>query len=75
MCRFINADDVDVLGVQDDLYDKNLYAYCDNNPVSRVDQEGDIWEFDLIKNGNRLVTLTPHCGVICLSRTSSSHQT
>jgi RHS repeat-associated protein len=41
--RFINADDVDVLKAQDDLYDKNLYAYCDNNPVIRKDKYGNLW--------------------------------
>ena len=25
------------------LTDKNLFAYCDNNPVMRVDDEGDFW--------------------------------
>ena len=25
------------------LTDKNLYIYCDNNPVMRVDEDGDIW--------------------------------
>ena len=44
LCRFLNADDADVLDVQDDLYDKNLFAYCDNNSVMRVDHGGDIWE-------------------------------
>ena len=29
VCRFINADTVDILGVQDNLNDKNLYAHCD----------------------------------------------
>ena len=50
-CRFISADDTDVLEVQDDLYDKNLYAYCDNNPISRVDEEGDMWQFALASGG------------------------
>ena len=27
--RFISADTTDILGVDSDLYDKNLYAYCD----------------------------------------------
>ena len=40
VCRFINADTVDILGVQDNLNDKNLYAYCDNNPVMRKDTGG-----------------------------------
>ena len=25
------------------LSDKNLYAYCDNNPVMRKDSNGKIW--------------------------------
>ena len=41
--RFINADTTDVLGVSGDLYDKNLYAYCDNNPIMRKDAGGQIW--------------------------------
>ena len=41
--RFISPDTIDVLEVQDDLYDKNLYAYCDNNPVMRVDSSGAVW--------------------------------
>ena len=43
VCRFINADTVDILGVQDNLNGKNLYAYCDNNPVMRVDTTGQFW--------------------------------
>jgi RHS repeat-associated protein len=41
--RFINADTTDILGVSGDLYDKNLYAYCDNNPVMREDVSGEFW--------------------------------
>ncbi len=41
--RFINADTTDVLDVQSDLHDKNLYAYCDNNPVMRKDLNGQVW--------------------------------
>ena len=41
--RFINADDFDILGVQGDLYDKNLFAYCDNNPIMRADNGGYFW--------------------------------
>ena len=25
------------------LTDKNLYAYCDNNPVIRKDKDGKLW--------------------------------
>ena len=42
--RFLNADDTDILEVQSDLYDKNLYAYCDNNPVMRKDTTGEVWD-------------------------------
>lgn len=41
--RFISADTTDVLGVDADLYDKNLYAYCDNNPAMRSDTDGECW--------------------------------
>ncbi|MBQ1189939.1 MAG: RHS repeat-associated core domain-containing protein, partial [Lachnospiraceae bacterium] len=41
--RFISADTTDILGVDSDLYDKNLYAYCDNNPVMRKDLNGQVW--------------------------------
>ncbi len=48
--RFASADTTDILSVQSDLYDKNLFAYCDNNPVHRVDVSGYAWEtvFDII---------------------------
>ena len=41
--RFISADDVNVLNVQDNLYDKNLYIYCENNPIVRKDSNGKLW--------------------------------
>ena len=49
--RFISADTTDVLGVSGDLYDKNLYAYCDNNPVMRVDEDGEFWTVALVNIG------------------------
>ncbi len=42
--RFINADTTDILSVGSTIYDKNLYSYCDNNPITRVDVSGYIWE-------------------------------
>ncbi len=34
--RFVNADDTDVIFAKpQELVSKNLYAYCDNNPVAR----------------------------------------
>ena len=42
--RFISPDNVDVLAATpDQLTDKNLYAYCDNNPVMRSDNGGEFW--------------------------------
>ena len=38
MCRFINADSVDVLDEdQNNVLENNLFAYCLNNPVNMVD--------------------------------------
>ena len=52
--RFVNADDTDVIFVKpQELYHKNLYVYCDNNPVVRRDLQGYFWEtiFDIISVG------------------------
>ena len=46
MCRFINADSCSLPTANPtELTDKNLFAYCDNNPISRVDDEGKFWNF------------------------------
>ena len=40
--RFVNADDTDVIFAKpQELGNKNLYAYCDNNPVAREDYAGE----------------------------------
>ena len=36
LCRFISADDTSVLTATITLSDKNLFAYCDNNPVIMI---------------------------------------
>ena len=41
--RFINADDASLLGANGDFASFNLYSYCGNNPVSRFDDGGDVW--------------------------------
>ena len=43
----MNADEPDISLASPDspFWDKNLYAYCDNNPVSRFDQNGEIWNW------------------------------
>lgn len=53
-CRFINADDYSILSASPTaLYDKNLFAYCDCNPVVRIDNAGNVWEtvFDVVSLG------------------------
>ena len=43
--RFISADDTQVLRDNlDMLGEKNLYAYCDDNPIARVDGNGQCWD-------------------------------
>ena len=52
--RFVNADDTDVIFAKpQELYHKNLYVYCDNNPVVRRDLQGYFLEtiFDIISVG------------------------
>ena len=41
--RFINADVTTYLGANNDLNSYNLYAYCGNNPVMRIDISGYVW--------------------------------
>ena len=43
--RFINADSPAVPTISPDsaTWDKNLFAYCDNNPVNRKDGGGQFW--------------------------------
>ena len=44
--RFVNADSNNVvLASPGGLTDKNLYAYCDNNPISRIDRGGEFWNY------------------------------
>jgi len=47
--RFLSPDAYDVVSVTPmALTDKNLYAYCDNNPVVREDGDGEFWTAILI---------------------------
>ena len=44
--RFVSADYPDVIvSTPNALTDKNLFAYCDNNPVVRVDRNGQFWDY------------------------------
>ena len=59
--RFITLDTIDVLtATPTGLTDKNLYAYCDNNPIVRVDRGGQVWEtvFDVISLGASIVEVS-----------------
>ena len=49
--RFINRDTSEILtATPTGLTDKNLFAYCDNNPIMRIDQGGQFWDivFDVV---------------------------
>ena len=51
ICRFISPDTTGTLKASPlGLSDKNLYAYCDNNPVTRTDGGGMYWDtiFDAV---------------------------
>lgn len=40
----LNLDNTSVLTTSlDEITDKNLFAYCDNNPIMREDLGGDFW--------------------------------
>lgn len=43
--RFVNADDesLSLVSPESANYDKNCFAYCDNNPINRADSSGEIW--------------------------------
>ncbi|MBQ7916947.1 MAG: RHS repeat-associated core domain-containing protein, partial [Firmicutes bacterium] len=50
--RFINADDVDLLGANGDFTSLNLFAYCGNNPVIRSDESGGAWSLAMAGGGS-----------------------
>ena len=45
--RFVSADTAGILGVSPGSAsnDKNLFTYCDNNPIVRVDDGGELWNY------------------------------
>ena len=42
-CRFINADSYASTG--QGIIGHNMFAYCNNNPVMRIDVDGKRWEY------------------------------
>lgn len=41
--RFLNADNATIITDTGTISDKNMFAYCDNNPVMRTDENGEFW--------------------------------
>ena len=43
--RFVNADSESLVTASPDsaTWDKNLFSYCDNNPITRIDANGGWW--------------------------------
>ena len=41
--RFITMDEIEYLGASGSVLSYNLYSYCENNPIIRIDSEGDAW--------------------------------
>ena len=63
--RFVNADDTDVIFAKpQELYHKNLYVYCDNNPVVRRDLQGYFLGnyFDIVSLGTSVVEVCVNPG-------------
>ena len=46
--RFINADVFEMIGNGDSFVSYNLYAYCENNPICRIDRTG-MWSFTVTR--------------------------
>ncbi len=42
VCRFINADDPGTLGADGTILSHNQFAYCENNPINRIDNNGEL---------------------------------
>jgi RHS repeat-associated protein len=49
--RFISADEPIMLGLSDNILGTNLFAYCGNNPVMRIDLDGQLprWLSDFLR--------------------------
>ena len=52
--RFLNADDISYIDPET-INGLNLYAYCGNNPVMRIDENGNAWWHWLLGGGALIV--------------------
>ena len=57
ICRFVNADDATYLGMDDNFIGCNLFAYCLNNPVNRIDDEGSLSNLAKVAIGVGVIAL------------------
>lgn len=44
--RFINADEVEYIGLKGSAASYNLFAYCENNPIRYSDPNGNIFQYN-----------------------------
>ena len=47
--RFVNADDTDYIGYTETMLSYNIFAYCKNNSVNRLDNDGH-WDYNVHGN-------------------------
>ena len=55
MGRFINADEIDLLGADGSLTGYNIFAYCENNPVTGYDPNGTLDFGNLLQGSSWIV--------------------
>ena len=43
VCRFVNEDNLDIIGLDISILKWNIFAYCENEPIKRIDPNGCDW--------------------------------